>query len=59
MFHSNWPTVGRFYFPDESDEIKRTMEQRPCTEDVAAVQVLGLTFEDLGIGIARTWGSPT
>ena len=58
MFHNLGRLLSQFYFPDESDEIKRTMEQRPCTEDVAAVQVLGLTFEDLGIGIARTWGFP-
>jgi serine/threonine protein kinase len=58
MFHNLGRLLSQFYFPDESDEIKRTMEQRPCTEDVAAVQVLGLTFEDLGIDIARTWGFP-
>ncbi len=58
MFHNLGRLLSQFYFPDESEEIKRTMEQRPCTEDVAAVQVLGLTFEELGIGIARTWGFP-
>ena len=54
MFHNLGRLLSQFYFPDESEEIKRTMEQRPCSEDVAAVQVLGLTFEELGIGIART-----
>ena len=58
MFHNLGRLLSQFYFPDESEEIKRTMEQRPCTEDIAAVQVLGLTFEELGIGIARTWGFP-
>lgn len=58
MFHNLGRLLSQFYFPDESEEIKRTMEQKPCTEDVAAVQVLGLTFEELGIGIARTWGFP-
>ena len=59
MFHNLGRLLSQFYFPDESEEIKRTMEQKPCTEDVAAVQVLGLTFEELGIGIARTWGFPS
>ena len=58
MFHNLGRLLSQFYFPDESEEIKRTMEQRPCSEDAAAVQVLGLTFEELGIGIARTWGFP-
>ena len=58
MFHNLGRLLSQFYFPDESEEIKRTMEQKPCSEDVAAVQVLGLTFEELGIGIARTWGFP-
>ena len=59
MFHNLGRLLSQFYFPDESEEIKRTMEQKPCTEDVAAVQVLGLTLEELGIGIARTWGFPS
>ena len=59
MFHNLGRLLSQFYFPDESEEIKRAMEQKPCTEDVAAVQVLGLTFEELGIGIARTWGFPS
>jgi len=59
MFHNLGRLLSQFYCPDESEEIKRTMEQKPCTEDVAAVQVLGLTFEELGIGIARTWGFPS
>ncbi|MFT3850079.1 MAG: HDOD domain-containing protein [Propionivibrio sp.] len=58
MFHNLGRLLSQFYFPDESEEIRRTMEQRPCAEDAAAVQVLGLTFEELGIGIARTWGFP-
>ena len=59
MFHNLGRLLSQFYFPDESEEIKHAMEQKPCTEDVAAVQVLGLTFEELGIGIARTWGFPS
>ena len=58
MFHNLGRLLSQFYFPEESEEIKRTMDQKPCSEDVAAVQVLGLSFEDLGIGIARTWGFP-
>ena len=59
MFHSLGRLLSQFYFPDESEEIKRLIEQKPCSEEAAAVQVLGISFEDLGIGIARTWGFPS
>lgn len=58
MFHNLGRLLSQFYFPDESEEIRRTMEQESCSEDVATLRVLGITFEDLGIGIARTWGFP-
>ena len=58
MFHNLGRLLSQFYFPEESEEIKRTVVQRPCSEEAAAIQVLGLSFEDLGAGIARTWGFP-
>ena len=58
MFHNLGRLLSQYYFPDESEEIKRAIEQKPCSEEAAALQVLGITFEDLGIGIARTWGFP-
>ena len=58
MFHNLGRLLSQYYFPDESEEIKRLIEQKPCSEEAAAVQVLGISFEDLGIGIARTWGFP-
>ncbi len=58
MFHNLGRLLSQFYFPDESEEIKRLIDQKSCSEDAAAGQVLGITFEELGIGIARTWGFP-
>lgn len=58
MFHNLGRLLSQYYFPDESEEIKRVIEQKPCSEEAAALQVLGISFEDLGIGIARTWGFP-
>ena len=39
--------------------IKRLIDQKSCSEDAATAQVLGITFEELGIGVARTWGFPS
>ena len=58
MFHKLGRLLSQFYFPDESEEIKRLIEQKPCSEEAATIQVLGISFEELGIGIARTWGFP-
>ena len=59
MFHNLGRMLSQYYFPEESEQIKRVMEQKPCTEEAASTQVLGISFEDLGIGIAHTWGFPS
>ena len=58
MFHNLGRLLSQYYFPDESEEIKRLIEQKPCSEEAATVQVLGISFEELGIGITRAWGFP-
>ncbi|WP_265950327.1 HDOD domain-containing protein [Dechloromonas sp. A34] len=58
LFNSLGRLLAQFYFPDESDEIRRIMEQKSCTEDSAALQVLGISFEEMGVAIARQWGFP-
>ena len=59
MFHNLGRLLSQYYFPEESEQIKRVMEQKPCSEEAASTQVLGISFEDLGIGIAHTWGFPS
>ena len=58
MFHNLGRLLCQYYFPDESEEIKRVIQQKRCSEPSAAFQIIGLSFEDLGIGIAQTWGFP-
>jgi len=58
LFHSLGRLLAQFYFPEESDEIRRVVAQKNCGEEGAAVQVLGISFEDMGIAIARQWGFP-
>jgi len=59
LFHSLGRLLSQFYFPEESDEIRRVIAQKSCNEDVAARQVLGISFEDMGVAIARQWGFPS
>ncbi|WP_153109920.1 serine/threonine protein kinase [Propionivibrio limicola] len=58
MFHNLGRLLCQYYFPEESDEIRRVVEQKSCSEEAATLQVLGISFEELGIAIARTWGFP-
>lgn len=59
MFHNLGRLLSQYYFPEESEEIKRLQLQKPGAEEAVVIQVLGISFEDLGIGIARTWGFPS
>lgn len=58
MFHNLGRLLSQYYFPEEGAEIQRVMQQKNCSEEAAALQVLGLSFEDLGVGIAQSWGFP-
>lgn len=58
LFHSLGRLLSQFYFPEESDEIRRIIAQKNSSEDSAALQVLGISFADMGIAIARQWGFP-
>ncbi|WP_313951910.1 protein kinase domain-containing protein [Accumulibacter sp.] len=58
MFHNLGRLLSQYYFPEEGAEIRRVMQQKNCSEEAAALQVLGLSFEDLGVGIAQSWGFP-
>jgi serine/threonine protein kinase len=59
LFHSLGRLLSQYYFPEESDEIRRIMAQRECPEEKAAIQVLGISFEEMGIAVARQWGFPS
>ena len=59
MFHNLGRLLSQYYFPEESEQIKRVIEQKACLEEAASIQVLGISYEDLGIGIAHTWGFPS
>lgn len=58
--------LTEFYFPEEAERIRQLVEPRiadgrvprQAALDGAAVQVLGLTFDVLGVGVARAWGLP-
>lgn len=57
MFHNLGRLLATFYFFEESQEIARLVEQG-TSETKAAYKVLGLSYNDLAIGIAKSWSFP-
>ena len=66
MFHGLGRLLTAYYFPEESrqvrnvvaEHVKSGQPQNAATETAASISVLGLSFEDLGQGVAKSWGLP-
>jgi len=50
--------LATYYFFEESQEVERLMASKPLSEERASNQVLGVSYEQLGIEIAKTWNFP-
>ena len=59
MFHNLGKLLATFYFYEESLEISKRMQQKGLTEAQASLEILGVSFEELGIGIASAWNFPS
>lgn len=46
------------YFPEEYEQIHSLMASKGVLEPVAARTVLGISYDDLGMGVARKWNFP-
>ena len=58
LFHDLGKLLAQYYFPEEVGEIEKLVEFKKLSASAASAQVLGLSFEELGIGIAKSWGFP-
>jgi serine/threonine protein kinase len=66
MFQNLGRLLTEFYFPEEARQVRSVVGEhvksgRPhgaAAEDAASISVLGLSFEDLGLGVAKSWGLP-
>ena len=57
MFQNLGRMLVTYYFFEERREIARLIEQGQ-SEDQASIHVLGLTCNQIGIGVARSWNFP-
>jgi serine/threonine protein kinase len=60
MFQNLGRLLVQYYFPEEARAVRTLVQntREPTTEHAAALSVLGMSFEDLGQGIAKAWGLP-
>jgi eukaryotic-like serine/threonine-protein kinase len=67
MFQNLGRLLTEFYFPEEARQVRALVAagHRSATggrtaqvEQAAAISVLGLSYEELGLGVARSWGLP-
>ncbi|MBN2419486.1 MAG: HDOD domain-containing protein [Deltaproteobacteria bacterium] len=58
MLHKLGKHLVLFYFEEEHNQIANLMAQKGISEDVAARSVLGMTYDELGSGIANAWKFP-
>ncbi|CAN5896070.1 hypothetical protein BH11PSE8_BH11PSE8_12260 [soil metagenome] len=68
MFQNLGRLLTAFYFAEEARQVRGLIAAGtqpsgkggavPMSEESAAMSVLGITFEELGLGVARSWGLP-
>lgn len=60
MFHGLGRLLAAFYFPEEAREVRGLIasSHQPISETSASASVLGLSYQELGIGVAKAWGLP-
>ena len=61
MFQHLGRLLVQYYFAEEASEIRKLQrsEKQPMSESAASASVLGISFEELGVGIAKAWGLPS
>jgi serine/threonine protein kinase len=60
LFQNLGRMLSQFYFPEEAASIRTLVNatKDAMSEEAAAIRVLGLNFEALGMGVAKSWRLP-
>ena len=64
MFQNLGRLLTEYYFPEEALQIRQRLASgagtvsTPAAREAEARQVLGLSFDELGAGVAKAWGLP-
>ena len=58
MFYQLGAALVAYYLPEEDQEIERLLANEDKSPAQAALQVMGVTFDDVGAFVARQWNFP-
>ena len=60
MFQNLGRLLTEYYFPEEAGQVRAAVATATggVSEATAAVRALGISYEDLGLGVAKAWGLP-
>lgn len=58
VFRNLGRLLAAFYLYEESLEVTRRMQQANETEAIASKAVLGVSYEDIGVAVAKSWNLP-
>ncbi len=58
MLHNLGRIFVTYYFHDESEEVERLVKQEGMLLEKAEHLVLGMTFQQVGVNIAKQWNFP-
>lgn len=58
LFHSLGKLLCMFYLMEEVEETNRVMQQKNMSEENASISVLGMSYHEIGIGVAKAWNFP-
>lgn len=58
MLHNLGKILVTYYLHSESEEVARLVNQEGLQQEPAEMKVLGMTFSDIGIAIAKQWNFP-
>jgi serine/threonine protein kinase len=58
MMHNLGRMLSIYYFPEETEEIRKLLSLGELSEELASRKVLGASYTELGQGVAKSWGFP-
>jgi len=58
MFHRLGKLLATFYLYDEAQVIERSIQSRGWDQQRASREVLGVSYEELGVGVGKVWNLP-
>lgn len=58
LFHNLGKMLCMFYLMEEVEEVDKIAQQKKMTEENASIAVLGMSYQDIGIGVSKAWNFP-